>query len=336
MERLDTCPACLGGQAIAAYADNDLSEIPQGDTAIGPELRRSDYVVCTRCQLIYARWRQVNDEMSGYYALFAKYEHRGYASYPPPEAYIRGKMKRVAGLVGHMERLGIIRSGMKVLNLRSEAGALGVQLREKHGLTDVYGLECFETNVRYTRETAAMAGVEFFVPNRLAVPFNVPAYDLIVASHIMTHALAPRQMMDDLRSLLKPDGALLLYGEVDHVRAFAMGWRFASLGINNFHKQLLTPAALRNLASVSGFSYEPLEEKPPYFFDVILRPASPVKPDDLPSADAQRTVAAFRRWGRLHQLARLRRAADQNFPGVMGLLRLVRDRSGRGGPGKRA
>ncbi len=150
---------------------------------------------------------------------------------------------------------------------------------------------------------------------------RLPQFKL--ADHILTHALHPRRYLEDLRAHLAPGGVIYAYSEVDHDIAFRMGMKFSILGINNFHKQLLTERSTLNLIRLSGFEVEIVDRSTPFYFDLLLRAAPALAPAALRSDPVDPMVRSIQRWARLHMVVRVGRQIEERLPRAANLARTL-------------
>jgi SAM-dependent methyltransferase len=58
--------------------------------------------------------------------------------------------------------------------------------------------------------------------DRFTIPYEQP-FDLIVANHMLTHAIRPREFLADVRRHLRPGGHLYPYNEPDDAEYLADG-----------------------------------------------------------------------------------------------------------------
>ncbi len=247
MTQLDSCPACAGTIFRDAFTDNDLTRLSQLPDA----LRRSDYRLCCSCMLVFAAWRQVPEAAVAYYDLFPDLEHRHYAVYPPPDEYRANKARVAQWIVGELETAGALRDNQRVLHIRSDCGSLGPALRDRYPGTTVVGQDYFDSNVRFANEAGN-------VDARLLKPTGAElledsAFDIVVINHMFTHALDPRSDLDIYLKMLKPDGTIFTYNEIDFYEALRFGGRhFRTKPVNNYHKQLFTPRSLQRFFAAAG------------------------------------------------------------------------------------
>jgi SAM-dependent methyltransferase len=250
MIRLERCPSCEHDALDAVALPTDL----QGqDHVLAARWGDSDFRLCRRCELLFAGRRQGPDEAEEYYRCFMELERRDYAVYPPPALFVENQVRYASDEMGRLHAAGLIRPGMRVLHVRCECGAHLRELRERYGLQELYGLDHFDSNLRFAREDFGLRHVAPLHPVRLELPFACREFDLILAHHQLTHALDPAGMMRQLLELLAPGGALVLHGEIDHEQWFR---RYGSHGegIITFHKQILTRNSLSNFCRGFGLS----------------------------------------------------------------------------------
>lgn len=247
MERVDACVGCGGKSLRPVYRNNDLTHL---DKPMDPRWRNSDFVICQRCGLLFAQWRQTKPFADHYYSYFAEYEHRFYNQFPLPETYVQGKHVAAGEVISLMQEQGVVDPRQRVLQLRCDCGAFLARLRDEFGYQQLFGLDYFDTNIRYAREILKLENIGKLSAADLNTPFGQQKYDLIISNHQITHAFRPAEWLVATRALLAPGGTVVFYNEQDHARVFRS--RGLNRGINNFHKQLLTERSFTNLAAIAG------------------------------------------------------------------------------------
>lgn len=297
MVELDACPACAGKRFREVYAYNDLADWP------GPEARAietSAFCACDGCGLFFARRRQDLDSAAEFYATFARFEHRHYATYPLPAAYVRGKEKRAVQICALLDQHRLLRPDLAVLHLRCDGGTLLAHLRATWGVSGLFGLDYFDSNLRHAREVLRLEHVGPLDPGHGLIPFE-RRFNLIIANHMLTHALDPRRLLATIRERLEPDGAVYFYNEVDHEALMAPGSELLAGGINTFHKQLLTRLSLAHLLGAAGFGFESIQGQGSWLA-VLAKPGAASPPAALPDTDeVRRLQAMFSAWAVAHE-----------------------------------
>jgi SAM-dependent methyltransferase len=297
METLASCPGCGGAALEEICPYNDLRYLRRGDDA---DLARSDFVLCRRCGLMFARRRQVIEAFAEYYARFAEWESRTYAVYPPPEGFIRGKTVAALEIARVLAKLDLLRSSGPVLHIRADGGALMAHLRDDYGVSNVYGLDVFDSNRRFAAERYGLGNVAPLAYGEFRIPFESVRFHLIVSNHLLTHAGRPRDAFAVLRQHLSPGGAIFLYNEQDHAVAFTERASFLRDGINNFHKQLFSADTLLTFLRLSGVEGQIVEYRNGSPL-VVARPAAPMLPSELPVKDFRPELEVARSWARAHE-----------------------------------
>jgi hypothetical protein len=251
MRRLTSCPSCKSDDVHEAFDDNDISDI---ETLPEP-LRHSDYRLCHRCALIFASWRQVPEAAEAYYRLFASLEHRDYAIYPPPKAYREGKAKVASWIASELKKEGLLTNNVRILHVRSDCGSLGPAIRLEAENAAVVGLDYFESNIRFANENSQVEASRLSPSG--ATLLDQQAFDVIVINHCFTHALDLKRDLDTYLAMLRPEGALFIYNEVDFLEALRMGGRhFRLKPVNNYHKQLFSPGSFQRFFATAGCKIE--------------------------------------------------------------------------------
>lgn len=240
MQQLQSCPSCGSENVHHAFDDNDISD---NDT-LPDQLRRSDYCLCRHCTLIFAAWRQVPEAADAYYQLFADLEDRNYATYPPPEAYRKGKANAASWVAGELKKEGLMKDDVRILHVRCDCGSLGPAVRREAENAVVVGLDYFESNVRFANENGHVEA-SCLDPSG-ATAMDQEDFDVIVINHMFTHALDLRGDLDTYLKMLRPEGALFIYNEIDFSEMLRLGGRYFRLKpVNNYHKQLFSPRSLQ-------------------------------------------------------------------------------------------
>ena len=322
MQWLDRCVAC-GHDELAAV------DLPLKTSADHLEEFRSVVVVdsafalCRRCDLVFARRRQSPQEAARYNEAFHEFKLDRYIQYPPVPTYIENSRWVAEQVVSLLDREGLLRSDMKFLNVRCEGGTQLALLRDRYGISQVYGLDYAEPNIRYAKEDLGLAHVAMLEPVDFSVPFEEKQFDLVCAGHQLTHALEPMLLLARFRELLAPGGALVLYNEPDHIPSFRDGTDHARR-IIRFHKQLFVQSSLRNMCRLVGFDARLIDystelvrwARTPNTMTLLLRPSEPVRPDALRPEQGDEILAALRRGRRMRPVFQAKRKGQKLLRGA--------------------
>jgi len=250
MVSLDRCPVCDGAQHTLVCKYNGLILLRNVQ---GSDLARSEFACCHTCGLVFALRRPEGAEfeyLSSHFNEFLgraagddanplDYEHpltdtdrealrrhlRGgwlvsEDAEPPTSEWMPWILYDRMSQGYHFDWLSesVPLEGARVLEIRAKTGALLDMLRRYHH-ADVYAMPMFESQQFVIEE-------QYGIPCKRRVDFEhfeVPydgTFDLIIAKHLFTHALQPREMFRALRAHLKPDGHLYLYAENDDTRMY--------------------------------------------------------------------------------------------------------------------
>lgn len=257
MRSLKACPACGEGGGKVIFADTDITHLE----TLPDDLRHADYTLCPACGLIYAAWRQVGAAAEAYYGLFPELEHRRYAVYPPPEDYRAGKARVAEWLAGFMASHDLLDNAGSLLHIRSDCGSLGPVLARRAAHVAVTGGDYFETNLRHSRDSGAMEDVYRLKPAGIE-RLGKRRFDIVVVNHMFTHAIDLGGDVAACRDMLAPNGAMVIYNEIDGLEYFRPGSRYWRLKpINNYHKQIFGPASFRRFLAAAGLRLDHVERR---------------------------------------------------------------------------
>src|SRR6185436_15474494 len=87
--------------------------------------------------------------------------------------------------------------------------------------------------------------------DRFTIPYD-GAFDLVVANHVMTHAVRPAALLASLRERMAPGGHLYLYNEPDEADFLDTGKSMFNT-LNAFHLQTFDGASLARALQSAGF-----------------------------------------------------------------------------------
>ena len=109
-------------------------------------------------------------------------------------------------------------NGKQVLDIACGTG-YGSQMLRTSGAASVVGVDKFLNVIRYARQNYQMLGMEFVCAN--AEEFEWPEqFDTVVSFETLEHLSHPGKFLERIRSLLRPEGKLLLsvpLGETRHL-----------------------------------------------------------------------------------------------------------------------
>jgi SAM-dependent methyltransferase len=152
----------------------------------------------------------------------------------------------------HAEVLGslIQERAHRVLEIRSRAGSIGASLRRQLD-ADVSVMALFE-NQRFAIEQAygfrAEALLDF---DAFAIPYET-TFDVVIANHMFTHVVRPRDYFAEVRRHLRPGGYLYLYNEPDDAEYLLEGKSMFNT-LNAFHLQAFDGRSLTRALAANGF-----------------------------------------------------------------------------------
>lgn len=253
MITLTACPACGANDATIVCRYNGLILVEDMQAS---ELARYDHACCHRCGLVFASHRPAGEEFDYLSRNFNEFLGRPDGADANPldnerpltDADRQALRQRLAGgwlasehrdpsaanwmpwlLADRMSQgyhfdwlsASVPLAGKRVLEVRSKTGFLLDMLRRYHG-ADVFAMPMFESQ-------------QFVIEQLYGIPcsrrvdfehFDIPyegQFDLIVAKHLLTHAIHPEAMFQTLRERIAPGGYLYLFAETDDSFKFLKG-----------------------------------------------------------------------------------------------------------------
>ena len=143
--------------------------------------------------------------------------------------------------------------GKRVLDVRSNAGALLDSLRSWFG-ADVYAMPSFEADQIAIQEFFEIPAEQLIDYENFSIPYE-GRFDVILAKHMVTHALRLDAFFAEIRAHLELGGHLYLYLENDDAEMW--GNRKNLLGeLKCFHFQNFDQATFERVLGAQGFQPE--------------------------------------------------------------------------------
>jgi SAM-dependent methyltransferase len=318
---LSACPICGEAERTPVCEYNGLVLL---DAMREVEVSRYDYALCSGCGLVYATRRPAGAE---YATLLRDFDENLGRPQPPaafqppapgPEredllAALRDGPQRErperagsdptwlpwadrASAEPHLEFLerSLDLSGARVLELRSKSGWLLDALRRRHG-AEVYALPAFDVHGEAIRELFGIPAQGKLDFERLEVPYEGD-FDLIVAKHMFTHALAPDELLHTLRSRLRRGGHLYLYLENDDAR---MQERRRNLfgEMKCFHFQNFDGPTLERCLAHQGIRALSIRHpSKKSALAVLARADEQIEAVPIPRAELEKRLERYRQW----------------------------------------
>jgi hypothetical protein len=281
---LRACSVC-GTEKFTAVCE--FNRFLLSETAPDAHAIRADYALCHRCGVVFARRRPVGkrfgflvehfeetigrvpaDQQRGTKVLGsrrlseeAREELRTKAIQPMfvSEVPRPKRSQRLPHLLrdrlavaAHVEILGSLLTLQqpRVLEIRPRFGAIGGALRRLYG-GETFALPLFEAQQLLVREVYGTCAEHLLDYDAFSIPYS-GCFDLVVANHLITHAVHPQQTLTTIRQRLAPGGHLYLYNEPDESDFLESGKSIFNT-LNAFHLQTFDAASLARVLQSAGF-----------------------------------------------------------------------------------
>jgi SAM-dependent methyltransferase len=155
-------------------------------------------------------------------------------------------------VAAHVEIIGslIALEKPRVLEIRPRFGAIGGALRRLYG-GETFALPLFEAQQLLVQEVYGSCAEHLLDYDAFSIPYS-GCFDLVVANHLLTHAVHPRETLATIRQRLTPGGHLYLYNEPDEGDFLDAGKSIFNT-LNAFHLQTFDGAALARALQSAGF-----------------------------------------------------------------------------------
>jgi hypothetical protein len=152
----------------------------------------------------------------------------------------------------HVEIIGSLvpMRNARVLELRTRVGSISDALRRLFR-ADVQIMTLFETQQFVIEEVYRIPTKIPIDYDRFQIAFDGP-FDLIVANHMLTHAVRPREFLATIAGHLAPGGHLYLYNEMNEDEYLVEGK--SMFNFNPFHMQAFSRRSLQRALAANGFT----------------------------------------------------------------------------------
>jgi 2-polyprenyl-3-methyl-5-hydroxy-6-metoxy-1,4-benzoquinol methylase len=181
----------------------------------------------------------------------------------------------------------------RVLDVRSNAGALLDSLRSWFG-AEVYAMPSFEADKIVIEEHVGIPAATLIDYENFSIPYE-GEFDVILAKHMVTHAVRPEAFFEEIRAHLRPGGHLYLYVENDD----SVMWqnRKNLLGeLKCFHFQNFDLKVLTRLLRAQGFDPVWVAHLGRSSMSCLARLDPAVRADPLDATELEDRLELYRRW----------------------------------------
>ena len=214
--------------------------------------------------------------------------------HPAKDSYLPQLMRdRMLNSI-HIELLGSLLSPHKprVLELRPRVGSIGGALKRLYG-ADVYAMPLFDVQGFIVEEAYGIPAAHQMDYDHFSIPYE-GSFDLVIANHVLTHALRPGELLATIRKRLTPGGHVYLYNEQDESDYIQLGPSIINT-MNVFHMQAYSVDSMARAFAASGF--EPVFIVRDGYRLIALARAAGGKVDWTPMSEKERATrtAAYRR-----------------------------------------
>jgi cyclopropane fatty-acyl-phospholipid synthase-like methyltransferase len=183
--------------------------------------------------------------------------------------------------------------GARVLDVRSNAGALLDSLRNWFG-ADVFAMPFFEADQLVIQEHLGIPAERLIDYDQFRIPYE-GEFDVILAKHMITHAVRLDGFFAEVKAHLKPGGHLYLYVENDDVAMWSNHKNL--LGeLKCFHFQNFDLPGLARILRMQGFEPEWILHVNRSSMSCLARldPAARTEPISPAALETRREL--YRRW----------------------------------------
>jgi hypothetical protein len=281
---LRECSVCGHDRSTAVC---EYNRFLLSETAPDALATRSDYALCHRCGVVCARRRPVGRRFAFLVEHFEETigrvpagRQRGVnvlgsrrlseddreqlrarvresmflSEVPRPKNRLRlpHLLRDRLAVAAHVEILGSLLTlkQPRVLEIRPRFGAIGGALRRIYG-GETFALPLFEVQQFLVREVYGTCAEYLLDYDDFTIPYS-GCFDLVVANHLITHAVHPQQTLSTIRHRLAPGGHLYLYNEPDEADFLESGKSIFNT-LNAFHLQTFDGASLARALHSAGF-----------------------------------------------------------------------------------
>jgi SAM-dependent methyltransferase len=281
---LAACGVC-GHQTFTPVCE--FNRFVLSETAPDEQAVRADYALCHRCGVVFARRRPVGPRFRFLVEHFEEtigrvpvMKHGGtkllgsgrlsneqrerlraravqpmFVSEVPRQKnrqHLPQLLRDRLAVAAHVEILGSLLKleQPRVLEIRPRFGAIGGALRRLYG-GETFALPLFEAQQVLVREVYGSCAEHLLDYDAFAIPY-AGSFDLVVANHLLTHAVHPQQALATIRQRLAPGGHLYLYNEPDESDFLETGKSIFNT-LNAFHLQTFDAASLARALQSAGF-----------------------------------------------------------------------------------
>lgn len=282
---LNACPVCGTRENTQVSEYNKLLLLKSG---VDEDASVYNYALCHGCGVVHARRRPVgaryryllerfeitlgraqSDESQGHNPVLSSAtlgaeehqalrqriargvfvsEHLGLSRREYLPALLQDRMSNSV----HVELLGSLLPLQKprVLELRPRLGSIGAALKRLYG-AEVLGMPLFDGQQFLMEETYGITATHRVDYDSFGIPYD-GQFDLVLANHMFTHAVRPREFFTTIHERLSPGGHLYLYNEPDE-RDFLDDGKSMINSLNAFHLQTFNGPSLARSLEATGF-----------------------------------------------------------------------------------
>ncbi len=323
--QLAACPVCGGDASTPVCEYNKLLLL---DTAVDAEAAVYDYAVCHACGVVSARQRPLGARYAWLLDRFELALGRAQEGVPQARSLVLGSdalsdadraelRARAAKGVFVSEHLGLAKRQFlpalqkdrmansvhvemigsllplrqpRVLELRPRLGSIGAALQRLYDAR-VFAMPLFEGQQFLIQEVYGIPSEHKVDYDCFTIPYE-GQFDLIVANHMLTHVLRPRQFLATLRERLNPGGCLYLYNEADEGE-YLDGRSSMINTLNAFHVQTFDASSLARALQSGGFEPVFIGRHDKTLIGVARATASAPAWEPMAVADLERRVGAY-------------------------------------------